>query len=90
VVNVKSGRKRPYYLPTSIQLAADKWYKISIEFNSKEKSYSITAVDRDGNAQKSKRNIVLPEVEKINMISFRPAPGAGNKTLLDSISLVEK
>lgn len=43
--------------------------------------------DTKGNKQKSKRKIVLPVVEKINMITFRSAPGVANKTLIDSIKL---
>jgi hypothetical protein len=89
-VNVKSGKQRPHYLPTSIVLKTDKWYKISVDFDSDSRSYFIKAVDDENIEQKSKRKISLPVVEKINMISFRPAPGAGNKTLIDNIKLNEK
>lgn len=89
-VNVKSGKERPYYAPTSIVLDADKWYRVTLDFNSENKSYSLTAVDRAGNEQKSQNEIILPKVEKINVVSFRPAPGIGNKTLIDTIKLREK
>ena len=86
-VYVKSGKKKPYYYPTSINTEQNQWYKVSVRFNSKDKTYSIMLTDTKGNKQKSKRKIVLPVVEKINMITFRSAPGVANKTLIDSIKL---
>ena len=71
-VNVKSGKKSPYYLPTDIKLEPEKWYKIKVDFDNQNRSYSLAAIDGNGKKQKSQRKIVLPDVEKINVIEFRP------------------
>lgn len=89
-VYAKSGKAKPAYYPTMMNTKPGQWYKVRVDFDHAEKSYSITVSDHEGNEQKSKRKIILPEVEKIDAVTFRPAPGAGNRTLIDSIELREK